>query len=178
MADEIDLSANVPVAPSVRKFRRIITGEGSGGNATILVDEDCPNSHAILGIPEFAVTELWKTTETPAQLGAHDADPAAGPTTVPPPPGGTVLRVVEFPPDKAWSDTPAGSRGAMMHRTASIDYAFVIDGEIYAVLDEGETLMRPGDFLIQRGTNHAWSNRSDKPAHLLFVLIDAIPPQQ
>ncbi|WJJ92553.1 cupin domain-containing protein [Neopusillimonas aromaticivorans] len=62
-----------------------------------------------------------------------------------------------------------------MHRTHSIDYAIVISGEIYALMDDGETLMRPGDVLVQRGTNHGWSNRSDAPALVAFVLIDAEP---
>ncbi|WP_206681273.1 cupin domain-containing protein [Actinomadura sp. J1-007] len=64
---------------------------------------------------------------------------------------------------------------AYVHRTDSLDYAYVIDGAIYSVLDSGETLMRPGDVLIQRGTNHAWDNRSDKPCTILFALLSATP---
>lgn len=62
-----------------------------------------------------------------------------------------------------------------MHVTRTIDYAIVLAGEIYAVLDEDETLMRAGDILVQRGTNHAWANRSDAPARIAFVLIDSAP---
>ena len=62
-----------------------------------------------------------------------------------------------------------------MHRTGTVDYAIILEGEIWAVMDEGETLMREGDVLIQRGTNHAWSNRTDQPAYVAFVLIDAAP---
>ena len=58
-----------------------------------------------------------------------------------------------------------------MHRTETGDYAIVLEGEIWAVMDEGETLLRAGDVLIQRGTNHAWANRSDKTARIAFVLI-------
>ncbi len=61
------------------------------------------------------------------------------------------------------------------HKTASLDYAIVLSGEIYALLDEGEVLLRAGDVLIQRGTNHAWSNRTGEPARVAFVLIDAHP---
>jgi quercetin dioxygenase-like cupin family protein len=61
------------------------------------------------------------------------------------------------------------------HKTASVDYAIVLNGEIYALMDEGEVLLKAGDVLIQRGTNHAWSNRSDEPATLAFVLVDAEP---
>ena len=59
------------------------------------------------------------------------------------------------------------------HKTSSVDYAIVLSGEIYALMDEGEVLLEAGDVLIQRGTNHAWSNRSDEPAYLAFVLVDA-----
>src|SRR2546428_13775258 len=59
----------------------------------------------------------------------------------------------------------------MMHKTASVDYAIVLAGEIWAVMDEGETCMKAGDVLIQRGTNHAWSNRSSAPALVAFVLV-------
>ena len=61
------------------------------------------------------------------------------------------------------------------HKTSSVDYAIVLSGEIYALMDEGEVLLRPGDVLVQRGTNHAWSNRTDEPARLAFVLIVAEP---
>ena len=66
-------------------------------------------------------------------------------------------------------------RHAHMHRTRSIDYAIVLSGEIWAVMDEGETKMVSGDMLIQRGTNHAWANRSNAPCVVAFVLIDAKP---
>src|SRR5262249_61126383 len=66
-------------------------------------------------------------------------------------------------------------RHAGFHKTASVDYAIVLSGEIVAMMDEGEVLLKAGDVLIQRGTNHAWSNRTDEPAYLAFVLIDAKP---
>ena len=61
------------------------------------------------------------------------------------------------------------------HATDTVDYAICLEGEVWVVLDEDETLMRPGDVLIQRGTYHAWSNRSDKICRMLFILIDAEP---
>ena len=62
-----------------------------------------------------------------------------------------------------------------MHRTDTVDYAVVVSGEIWAVMDEGETLLRAGDCLVQRGTSHAWSNRSDRPCRVAFVLVSARP---
>ena len=61
------------------------------------------------------------------------------------------------------------------HKTDTIDYAIVLSGEIYALMDEGEVLLKAGDVLIQRGTNHAWSNRTEQPCCIAFVLIDAKP---
>jgi uncharacterized cupin superfamily protein len=63
----------------------------------------------------------------------------------------------------------------MMHKTATVDYALVLDGEIVAVMDAGETVMRAGDVLIQRGTSHSWANRSDRPCRMAFILVDAEP---
>jgi quercetin dioxygenase-like cupin family protein len=107
---------------------------------------------------------------------------------------GTVLRIIEYPPDtqrlaalaheRVADDDGSGhiaalDRGAPrhpgFHKTSSTDYAIVLSGEIFALMDEGEVLLKAGDVLIQRGTNHAWSNRTDKPAYLAFVLVDAEP---
>lgn len=163
------------VADSVTKFRRIVTGHTVEGEAVFVLDEVCQNAHAIMGHPTFATTELWKSLQTPADNSGDFEDPAAGPTVVAPPKHGTVFRVVEFAPDKIWRE--AHGPAPMMHRTPSLDYAMVLKGEIYAVLDKSETLMKPGDVLIQRGTNHAWSNRTDEPCLVLFVLIGAEPLQ-
>ena len=68
-------------------------------------------------------------------------------------------------------------RHPLMHRTETIDYAICLEGEIWLVLDDSEVLMKAGDVCVQRGTNHAWSNRSDAPCFMCFVLIgDAITP--
>ena len=109
-----------------------------------------------------------------------------------PPPSGSIFRVVEFPPDATLAGTfdrkaafegmGAGhamdadaSRHPGMHKTNTVDYAIVLSGEIWALMDEGETLMRAGDVLVQRGTNHAWSNRGTVPCLVAFILISARP---
>ena len=118
-----------------------------------------------------------------------DADPVDRPMHLEPRPTGTICRVVEFPPDAAWQDrtdasevfssmeaghaADSTSSTPMMHKTASVDYAIVLSGEMWAVMEEGETCMRAGDVLIQRATNHAWSNRSAEPALVAFVLVGA-----
>ncbi len=70
---------------------------------------------------------------------------------------------------------PGAARHPGMHKTSTVDYALVLDGEIWALMDEGEVLMRAGDCLVQRGTNHAWSNRSDRPCRMAFILVNADP---
>jgi len=108
-----------------------------------------------------------------------------------PPKNGTVIRVIDIPPedpdpaererqaravfvamfpDAAHEATHARHPG--MHRTATIDYAILIQGELVAIMEEGEATMRAGDILIQRGTMHAWANRSSTIARIAFILID------
>jgi hypothetical protein len=177
----------------IRSVRRIITDHDDQGRSTIVSDAPSPHAMTLAGVETFGVTDLWKTASAPADNTSFE-DPCSSAITLAPPPSGTVLRLVEFPPDKdyigRWKRGEAfasmGKSGAQaidestarheaMHRTASVDYAIVIEGEIWAVLDTTETAMRAGDVLIQRGTNHAWSNRSDKAALVAFVLIDAKP---
>lgn len=133
------------------------------------------------------LTELWTTSETPAQFSNEDR--ARRERRIEPDANGTVFRVIEYPPDaqRLQSLKPEehfASMGAQaadaksrrhpgMHKTKTLDYAIVLSGEIFAVLDEQEVLLKAGDVLIQQGTNHAWSNRTNKPAVIAFVLIAA-----
>ena len=61
-----------------------------------------------------------------------------------------------------------------MHRTDSVDYAVIVKGEITMLLDDSEVELKQGDVVIQRGTNHAWSNRSKNTCLIAFVLVDAV----
>ncbi|HKZ08215.1 MAG TPA: cupin domain-containing protein [Methylomirabilota bacterium] len=174
----------------VRPIRRIVTGHDAKGRSVFLSDGPSPHVLTIGGRPDFALTNLWVTDSTPASnTGA--ADGAARPVVLEPPAGGTIFRVVEFPPErtagtfdrkKAFADMgadhamdPDASRHPGMHKTSSVDYAIVLSGEIWALMDEGETLMKAGDCLVQRGTNHAWANRSDAPCLVAFILVNANP---
>lgn len=66
----------------------------------------------------------------------------------------------------------AGAPHPFMHRTETIDYGIVLEGELVLILDRGETTVRAGDIVVQRGTNHAWANRSEKMCRIAFILID------
>jgi hypothetical protein len=172
-------------------MRRVVTGHNAQGRSVLVMDGPSPHVLELAGMPGLALTNLWVTDGAPAD-NSGQADGAARPVVLEPPPSGTIFRVVDFPPDRdvmgkmdrAKAFSAMGAHGAMdpsasrhpgMHNTHTVDYALVLDGEIWALMDEGETLLKAGDCLIQRGTNHAWSNRSDRACRVAFILIDAQP---
>lgn len=167
------ITASKNVKPDVAPIRRIVTGHDARGRAVIVSDAPCPHVHAIMDRTDFGWTELW-TTAVPAD-NAVDGDPVPMQPALQPETGTLTFRVVEFPPDKNFKQARTADDQQMFHRTRSVDFAIVLSGEIWGVVDDGEVLMRPGDTMIQRGTNHDWQNRSDHPARVAFVLIDAKP---
>lgn len=140
--------------------RRIITGHNDAGDAVFLEDGDCPYVQEIMGA---GTADFWQNTGTPADNSPRDY--FTGNAVLKPPAGGSVFRVVEFGPHTA----------CPTHRTATVDYTCVISGELYAVVGDDERRMGPGDVIIQRGTIHRWENRSDEPARIVVVLVDAEP---
>ena len=173
-------------------IRRVVTGHNAQGKSIFLIDGPAPSVHS-RGTGATASTELWVTNSTPADNSGNDDPTVSQPRRLPPPKNGTVFRVVEYPPDsqrvaalRAGGSTHDASadgyvrdlsnrRHPGFHKTHSIDYAIVLFGEIWALMDDGEVLLKAGDVLIQRGTSHAWSNRTDEPCCIAFVLIDAAP---
>ena len=175
-----------------KPIRRVVTGHNAAGKSVFVMDGAAP--HVYCRTPGSAVvTDLWETRGAPADNRGNDevTDRAF---RLPPPKSGSVFRIIEYPPDavrlaairkeEAMGDDGSGRhqatdrnkpRHAGMHKTDTVDYAIVLSGEIYALMDEGEVLLKAGDVLVQRGTNHAWSNRTDEPAYLAFVLVDAEP---
>jgi quercetin dioxygenase-like cupin family protein len=170
-----------------KPIRRVVTGLTPEGKATIIMDGPAPQVTPGAD-PDAGSTVLWVTNRAPASnAGNDDAAPAGTGNPVPPPwRGGTILRIVDFAPGtrpqrpasalQGVHHTPERSeRHPGFHMTDTVDYAIVLEGEVWAVLDEAETLLKTGDVLIQRGTYHAWDNRSDQVARIAFVLIDAEP---
>ena len=177
-----------------RPIRRVVTGHNAQGRAIFIADGLAPGVHD-RGAGQTAVTELWETQATPASNAGNDDPTQSGQQRLPPPKNGSKFRVVEYPPDskrvtalrdasgahaanatsEGYSRDAANKRHPGFHKTATIDYAIVLSGEIYALMDEGEVLLKTGDVLVQRGTNHAWSNRTEEPCCVAFVLIDADP---
>lgn len=169
------------------KVRRIVTGLNAAGKSTIVSDTYLPS--ADLTPSERVRAGMWVTDSVPVSNTASDPVPDGVINSIPPQArGGTVFRITDVTPDASnpanihalaaggVHQTPERSaKHHGFHMTNTLDYAICLEGEVWAVLDDTETLMKPGDVLIQRGTYHAWSNRTDKMARMAFVLIDAEP---
>lgn len=165
----MSIAARPGDADSLDEFRvprRIITGHDANGVSVVVSDGPVPVTKHL---PDDGVAfhEVWQTTSTPAVIGAGPEDPTIGEVTVPPPARGTRIRINEFLPHHLDAD----GLQSPVHRTESIDYGIVLEGEITLVLDDSEITARQGDIVVQRGTDHAWANRGDRPARVAFVLV-------
>jgi quercetin dioxygenase-like cupin family protein len=140
--------------------RRVVTGHDASGRGVVLSDGPPPH---VRDVPDGATfVEVWSTSSTPAPITAAEPEPAAPGGELGPPVGGTLVRMVVMPP---------GTRSPM-HRTETIDYGIVLKGSVALVLDGTERTLGPGDVVIQRGTDHAWENRGEAEARVVFVLVD------
>lgn len=171
--------------------RRIVTGTNASGRSYIMEDGESPAVLTMEARPGYRNSNLWRTLGADVSVDAPDS--ITQHQGVLPPKAGTVLRVIDIPPESkdpeerrkqtaavfaamfpdATRDEHKLERHPGMHITDTIDYAILLQGELVAIMDEDETVMRAGDILIQRGTNHAWANRSTSIARIAFVLIDA-----
>jgi len=146
--------------------RRIVTGHAPDGRSVVVTDDAVPHVRLL---PGARFDEVWSVESAPAVLGLA---PMAEPTSLSPRIAlgsdcGNLIRVIELLP------ASAGGRRSPMHRTRTIDYGIVLEGEVVLILSDREVLLRAGDVVIQRGTDHAWENRSDRAAKMVFVLIAA-----
>jgi quercetin dioxygenase-like cupin family protein len=148
------------------KFRRVVTKHDANGKAVVWIDGDASNHK--FPSEKISSTLMWSTDATPTQVLGDD-DEGARILGTTPPLGGSRFTMMEFQPGNA----------GHLHRTDTVDYVICISGEIDMALDDAQSVtLRAGDVLIQRGTNHAWVNRSDKPCRLAVVLIDALPKRE
>jgi mannose-6-phosphate isomerase-like protein (cupin superfamily) len=175
-------------------FRRVVTGHDAQGRAIIQQDSPPPRVQRIGGDTGPIFYEVWNTRATPAPIDRASGEPPEDGIILAPPKNGTRIRVLDIPPEDerltqvsaedarrhfaevgaadASSHSDSGSRHAYMHRTETVDYGIVLQGEITLIMDEGETIVRAGDIVVQRGTNHGWANRSTENCRIAFVLID------
>lgn len=177
---------------SLPAIHRVVTGHAADGRAIVIENGPLPTVVSLEAIPGTVFHEVWSTDRTPAVID-NGADPTVGPIRLPPPSNGTRIRFVDMPPDTedylahgaermaaafsaigdaAASTVQADSPHPLMHRTETIDYGIVIEGEAVLVLDDSEVPLRAGSVVIQRGTNHAWANRSGKVCRMAFILVD------
>lgn len=172
-------------------IHRVVTGHDPDGKAIIASNGPLAAIVELAAVPGMIFHEVWETGATPAPVD-NRADPTTGPMMHGAPKNGTRIRFVDLPPDTnylAEADTrmkalfeevnnveglttKPNSPHPMMHRTESIDYGIVIEGELTLILDDSEVPLKPGSVVVQRGTNHAWANRTDRPCRMLFVQID------
>ena len=186
MASEFPTPAGVPAA-----IRRIVTGHDSRGTSVVASQSAPPRTDVFKHIPGMVSRLVW-ATGSKTVLPCARTDPTHAIRSVVPGPGETRLLMVTFPPDAVFGapgfDPVAAARENLaispglaerfepdgMHRTPTVDYGIVLDGEIWLELDEGRSmLLRQHDVVVQNGTRHAWRNRSNRPATLAFVLIGA-----
>lgn len=175
-----------------KSVRRIVVRD-EGDKSRCIMDGPAPDVRTDAARPGFASTRIWLTRQTPARI-SETQDPTSGPHTLEPPRGGSLCRVVTFPPDSAWKGRVGakevqawfdamGSPGAStyspgaphpyMQKTRTLDFCLILEGEITLVLDTQEVELKAGDTVVQRGTNHAWSNRSGRPCTIAFSTHDA-----
>jgi uncharacterized cupin superfamily protein len=176
----------------IKPVRRIVVADENERSRAI-ADGPTPDVRTDPARPGYSSSRIWVTDRTPCRL--KDVRESLGaPHTIEPPAGGSVCRVVTFPPDASWRGrvgarevqaffASMGSPGAStwcadalhpyMQRTQTLDFCLVLEGEITLVLDTAEVALRAGDTVVQRGTSHAWSNRSGKPCTIAFSLHDA-----
>jgi len=174
-----------------QKARRVVTGHHPDGRSMVMIDDNGPNMTEITAWPGLWVTELWTSEEMPIDNHGQK-DRGARKMRHDPGPNGTIFRIVEIPPESP--DAPIDTKAAFeqlgsenkpkpadsakhhsMHKTNSVDYLVVLSGEMTMLMEDGETVLRQGDCIVQRGTNHAWVNKSGRPCVLAAVLVDAVP---
>lgn len=172
--------------------RRVVTGHDANGRAIVVSDGPSPHLRASPHRPNVIYHNMWATDSMPVKINGS-TDPVTDQMSVPPVKNGVNFRVVEidpesfYPPqtiedarkafasmgnvDKALTADPS-AKHVLMHKTRTVDYGIMLEGELVLVLDEEEVTLRAGDVVIQRGTNHAWANRSDKRVVIAFILMD------
>jgi quercetin dioxygenase-like cupin family protein len=153
-------TADLKVPPA----RRVITGHDRHKKAKVIRDDIAAN---ISTRTNASSTTIWCTESVPVRQQTDESteDMGARRLNSGTPPNGTRLMIMDLFP---------GAHGAM-HRTDTLDYVIAIEGEVEMLLDDSSVTLRAGDLLVQQGTIHAWTNRTDRHARLAIVLVDAQP---
>jgi len=176
---------------TIKDARRVVTTHDETGKAVILLDGPTPH-RTVREATGTVAHNIWITDSTPAEMTGKQ-DRAARKIGIAPPRGGSIIRVLDIPPEGDLSRFKIGElqaqlgpehsspkarppRHPFMHRTRTIDYAIILEGEIDMLLDDSEVHLKAGDVVVQRATNHAWVNHGKEPCRIAFVLIDSQEP--
>lgn len=176
----------------MQAVRRIVTIDDKEGQSVAIADGSTPDIQTDPARPGFRSERIWTTASSPARIGEFSDAVLAYPRMLEPPRGGSAFRIVTIPPDTGTkadaadvaayfraAGSPAASTYAMgaphpyMQKTQTLDLCLILEGEITLVLDTGEVKLKAGDTVVQRGTNHAWSNRSNRPCRIAISSHDA-----
>ena len=164
----------------MKPVRRVVTGRDPQGRSVFFMDSEITDVFGGGGMEGFhdqgslALAELW-TSALPADNSGNQDQRRPGPFALEPNPGQLMFRIAEFPPEPAGIAQPGKGLESHpgFHITDTTDFIIVLEGEVYSMMETGETLLKAGDVLIQRGTNHAWSNRSGKVCKIAAVMLNA-----
>jgi mannose-6-phosphate isomerase-like protein (cupin superfamily) len=182
------------MAAPIKPIRRVVTGNDAQGRSRVLFDSAAPNAKLNAIRAGTCMTDLWVFSECPVNISG-ERDDGRLPFNFEPPPHGGHLRVVQSPakepgydpandptavplheprrrPGGTWDKGGANGFSSPVHKSETVDYGIVLEGEVTLIMDEGETVVRAGDIVIQRGTNHGWANRSGRHCRIAFILID------
>jgi uncharacterized cupin superfamily protein len=176
----------------MKAVRRIITIDDDEGKSVAIADGPPPDVQTDPARPGFLAERIWTTGSSPARIGEFRDAVSVYPRKLEPPKGGSACRVMTFPPDShtkvsaadvaayfhaagspAASTFSATAPHPYMQKTQTLDFCLVLEGEITLILDTAEVNLKAGDTVVQRGTNHAWSNRSNKPCRIAISSHDA-----
>jgi hypothetical protein len=148
--------------------RRILTGHDETGKSVVISDGPPPQHHQMRG-PSIGAEffEIWSDSNAvPVLTSVAEREPNEREFSIMPI-SGHLLRIIDVHP------LTDGGKRTVMHRTKTLDYAVVIEGEVVLILEDSEVILKKSDVVVQRGTNHAWENRSGKVARMAFFHIDA-----
>lgn len=186
----VEPPADFQLPDGVKPARRIVTADREPGRSSLIADGPAPDVRFDPARPGFASARLWVIDQVPAKIVLETLHLAH---TIEPPKGGAVCRVVTHPPDANWQGNVGsgevaayfrsmGSAGAStyspssphpyMQKTETLDFCFILKGEITLVLDTETAALKAGDVVVQRGTNHAWSNPSSAPCVMAVISHD------
>ena len=149
-------------------IRRIVTGHNEAGKSVVVSDGAPPQNHEMrrpsIGADFF---EMWnESSEVPVLASVPEREPNGRGFSLMPS-SGHLVRIIDVYP------LNNGGQRTVMHRTKSLDYGIVIEGEVVLIFEDSEVVLKKSDIVVQRGTNHAWENRSDNVARMAFFHVNA-----